>query len=231
MHSLFAGTFGNKESQPGKDIYKIKFTEDLPSDLPCILFDIASNLRAALDQAGYATAVAAGKPNPKGTNFPFGDDAAEVKGNIERRRRRDWPPEIEALFIGFKPYKAGNYTLWALNKICNAKKHCGLVPLGIRNAVANFRAEVPIEWVGNSINPITGQVNGWNAEKREMTLVTVPSGTNPHITGHFTFAVAIEATEAAQSVPGIEIINDMASTVRIILMGAEEECCRIGLRI
>src|SRR6266404_8490034 len=56
------------------DLHKIKFARRLPSDLPCILFDAANNLRAVLDQAGYGSAIAAGKIEPKNAYFPFGDD-------------------------------------------------------------------------------------------------------------------------------------------------------------
>ena len=93
------------KSKPGKHIHKIKFVGELPETLPCILFDAANNLRAVLDQAGYAS---------------------DNRGACE-----DLPPEITALFRGLKPYNGGNDTLWALHNLCNTKKHCALVPLYI----------------------------------------------------------------------------------------------------
>lgn len=39
------------------DIHKLKLTIELPDALPGIAFDAVSNLRAALDQAGYAAFV------------------------------------------------------------------------------------------------------------------------------------------------------------------------------
>jgi hypothetical protein len=59
--------FIDKKSQPGEHIHKIRFTQPLPDILPCILFDIVNNLRAVLDQAGYASARAwQQKIEPKG---------------------------------------------------------------------------------------------------------------------------------------------------------------------
>src|SRR6516165_3279675 len=66
--------FTDDQFEPGRIHHKIKFTRDLPELLPCILFDAANNLRAVLDQTGYAAAVASNSPNPKATAFPFGDD-------------------------------------------------------------------------------------------------------------------------------------------------------------
>ena len=38
--------FAHKDPRPGQHIHKIKFTQQLPQMLPCVLFDIANNLRA-----------------------------------------------------------------------------------------------------------------------------------------------------------------------------------------
>jgi hypothetical protein len=118
-----------KDFMPGQDLHKLRFTKDLPAILPCILLDAVNNLRSALDQAGYAAALANGKTNPKATNFPFADDFAGLDNNIDRRGVcRDLPAEIVTLFRGCNPHKGGNYsaTLWGLNKLCNTKKHCAL---------------------------------------------------------------------------------------------------------
>jgi hypothetical protein len=59
----------DRQSQPGKIIHKIKFTHPLPEMLPCILFDAVNNLRAVLDQSGYAAAISAGKISPQKNQF------------------------------------------------------------------------------------------------------------------------------------------------------------------
>ena len=76
----------NDSANPGHELHKIVFERRLPPDLPNIVFDVANNLRAVLDQLGYASAVASGKVDPKSTQFPFGDDAAGLDHVIGRGR-------------------------------------------------------------------------------------------------------------------------------------------------
>jgi hypothetical protein len=75
------------------DLHKIKFARRLPPDLPSVVFDASNNLRAALDQTGYATARLAGKAEPKSSNFPFGDDEAGLENVIKRGKCKDLPPK------------------------------------------------------------------------------------------------------------------------------------------
>ena len=60
-----------KDADGVTNIHKIRFTRWLPDDASSILFDIATNLRAVLDQTAYAAALASGKTSPKNTLFPF----------------------------------------------------------------------------------------------------------------------------------------------------------------
>jgi len=215
--------FVDKETEPGKDIHKINFTEQPPDMLPCILFDIANNLRAVLDQAGYAAAVAAKAPSLKAIKFPFGPTEHDFRNNVAGGCK-DLPAEIRTLFEGFKGYKGGNDTLWALNEIANTKKHCALVPLQISRGVAVFRGRVPDDAkIGHSVD-LDGTVRGWDAAKNEMTLVTVPSGTKIHINGHFTFSVAIEGIEVLARQQAIHVVKVMSDEIESILVATEREC-------
>jgi hypothetical protein len=175
----------DRQTQPGQIIHKIAFTSPLPEILPCILFDAASNLRAVLDQTGYAAAIATGKAFPKKTSFPFGKDLTALNNNLDGRRSvcKDIPPEIVAGFRRFKPYKGGNDILWALNKLCNTKKHCSLVPLRIANRSVSIFGKIPAERIPNKLL--------WDGEKREVTLFTVLPIDDVKVTGHFSFSIAI----------------------------------------
>ena len=96
-----------------------------------------NNLRATLDQIGYSAAIARGKINPKSkTNFPFGDDAAGVENVFSKNQAKlSLPPQIMDLFRSVEPYKGGSgQLLWAINKLCNTKKHSTLVPTMITEA-------------------------------------------------------------------------------------------------
>jgi hypothetical protein len=96
-----------------------------------------NNLRASLDQIGYSAATASGKTDPSGTNFPFGEDAAGIENVFKKNRAHlTLPPEIMDLFRSIEPYKGGSgQLLWAVNKLCNTKKHCNLVPTMVTGAL------------------------------------------------------------------------------------------------
>jgi hypothetical protein len=222
--------FVDNDSDASQHIHKIKFIKQLPDELPCILFDIASNLRAVLDQAGYAATVATWRFDraPRGTNFPFGDTAAEVEANIKRRKVCNLPAEIQTLFKAFKPYKTTDGTLWTLNKLCNTKKHCILVPLGILRAIATFSARVPDDTqIGRYIDQ-TGIVRGWDSEKREMTLVSVSPGLDPHISGNFSFDIALDGIDGLRDIPAFDLVGAMSGIVQSVLLATEAECRRLN---
>jgi len=201
--------------------------------LPCILFDIASNLRAALDQAGYAATVASGNIKLEKTNFPFADSLANLNNNIDGPRNvcRDLPPEITAIFRGFKPYKGGNDPLWALNKLCNTKKHCALVPLQIGSATVFFVSDVIGDnWSSSTVSPNSFGL-GWNPEKNEITLTTTPPGVTPKITADVAFNIAIEGIETIVGEQATHVLHAMSGIVERVLMATEAECRRLRFQI
>ncbi len=224
--------FIDKESQPGQDIYKTRFTEPLPNMLPCILFDAVNNLRAVLDQSGYASALARRqKPAPKNTAFPFGDDPAGLDNAVFGYKVcKDCPPEITALFLSFCPYKGGNDPLWALNKLCNTQKHCTLVPFAIANASATFYSEIDH---GGSISYVTSPLStyGWNAAKREMTLMSMPPGKQADIRGSFSFSVAIDGVETVGGKATSIVLDAMSRIVESVLVATEAECRSLGFQL
>jgi len=215
------------EPEPGKNIHKIDFNKDLPQILSVIAFDAVNNMRAVLDQIGYAAAVASGKGSPKCTNFPFGDDITSFENNLNGRKVcRDVPPEICDIFCVFQPYRGGNgEILWAMNKLANAKKHCALVPFSFTKAKANFRAHVPDNIVAG--RGIEGVPN-FDPEKRELILMIVPSDIDPHISGNFTFDISFETIALIRSEPAAELLKRMVGIVERILMASEAECRRLG---
>jgi hypothetical protein len=218
------------ESEPGNDIHKITFRGEIPEFLPCVLFDAANNLRAVLDQAGYAAAVASGRNNPTKCKFPFGDTLTDITRHVDAGRNsfEHLPKDILDLFIFFRPYKGGNDVLWAMNKLCNTKKHCRLSRLGLCNALSNFIAQVPNNAkIGQRVDE-NGVIRGWDGSKRELTLVTVPSGLDPQIRGHFTFDIEIDGFDAFAGKHATNVLSDMNREVERILSGTEGECRRLG---
>ena len=62
-----------------KDIFKVKLNRPLPDVLHGVTFDAVNALRAALDHAGYAVAVAADPTKGDRAHFPFGEDKLDRK--------------------------------------------------------------------------------------------------------------------------------------------------------
>lgn len=232
--------FVEKDADGFHNLHKIRFTRKLPDDLPSILFDAANNLRATLDQMGYAAAVASGKVAPKQTQFPFGDDLDGLNNVIRRGRCRDLPPEILALFEATKPYKGGNDALWALNKLCNSKKHCALIPFVTGRA--SLRLEVLTEGkpavtseglrlsaagfyglVSGSIGPLN---NSWDPAKNELLLLKSEPKPNVSYEPNVTCSVAIGVLPDH---PAVTVLRKMRQVVYQIGSATEEECRRIRL--
>jgi hypothetical protein len=110
-------------------LHKVKMTEALPTEFTHLTIEIVEALRAALDQAGYATAVISGNQRRKETYFPFAESGAGL-ATVIAGRCKDLPSDIVSLFRSFQPYKGGNDTLWALNRMAANAKHTLLVPIG-----------------------------------------------------------------------------------------------------
>ena len=124
--------------KPEYFIHKIKLTKPLPSSFADIAGEMAQALRNALDNAGYAVAIASGCINPKFTAFPFAGSVAQMANTLGRSK--DIPQQIQSLFCGFQPYPGGDDLLWALNEICVTDKHKMLVPIG--TAILRYGANV-----------------------------------------------------------------------------------------
>jgi hypothetical protein len=229
---------------PGHDVHKIVFERRLPADLPNIVFDAASNLRAALDQAGYASAVAGGRKNPKRTHFPFGDDLAGLDNNIDGRGVcAHLPPEITTLFRGFKPYKGGNDSLWALNRLCNTNKHCALAlfDIGQFNLAAHTQvsktvrplpgggAELRIEGnISGFVGRLTAANSDWNPDKYEITISGIPREMTANYEANVALDVAIEGIETLSRKPAVTVLREMMHVVDGIFSRTEAECRRLG---
>lgn len=177
-----------KDADGVTNIHKIRFTRWLPDDASSILFDIATNLRAVLDQTAYAAALASGKTSPKNTLFPFAATEDQINS---RGKSNDVPTEILSLFCTFKPYKGGNNTLWALNRLCNAKKHCALVPISTGFKRISFAASSETGMGGLDQNFPTR----WDPAKNEIILMR--AAPEVRLTGNvaLTFSVAIKSVD------------------------------------
>jgi hypothetical protein len=221
--------FIDKECNSGKDTHKLRFAERLPDILPCVLFDAVNNLRAALDQAGYAAARASGKVTPKKTNFPFADDSTALDNQIDRRHVcDDLPAEIVAYFRGLKPYEGGDNILWALNKLCNTKKHCALVPGKIDSisSIVIYESDAT-----GASSAFLAPRDTWDPQKHEMILMVTEPGAQPNIRGHIAFSVELSEILALRGIHAGQLLLNMFKLVQNIVFTTETICRHLGFKL
>jgi hypothetical protein len=210
--------------QAGFRFYKFKITKRLPLGTSELAWEIVEELRSALDQLGYACAVASGKTAPKNTYFPIADSAAQLDTDvIGRGRCKDVPADIVALFRSFQPYKGGNEAIWTLNRLANGNKHRFVLPAGAA-------AEQSIS-LGTLILPPGASIHvpRWDREKNEMLVLSTPIGTEVKYDLGFAVYVAFGEVDAVAGEPVVPILNAMVHDVERILADTEAECRRIGL--
>lgn len=144
-------------------ILSMKLTAELPTELPGLVFDTVSNLRAALDQMMFSMV-------GKFTYFPFGDDISDFENNAIGRSKLDkkLPVEIFDCIRQLKPYKGGNDFLWSLNKLCNTQKHGTLIPAAT-NIMSVSRNDII------TADSVVELPHIWNATNNEIPLYRVSS--------------------------------------------------------
>jgi hypothetical protein len=205
-----------------EQVHKYKLVKPMPVALQGIADEAVYNLRSALDQVGYAIAIAAGK-NGKRAHFPFGDDAVQLENNINRGTCKDLPNEIVDLIRSFKPYKGGNDLLWALNKLCNTNKHASICPVAVLSGGVHFN-QGHFTGGGPSIS-----AHFWNRTKNEMELFRVRPGTTYNVNFQFSAFVAFRDVEFVDGAPVLAVLNEFVRIVEGVVMALEAETRRLGL--
>jgi hypothetical protein len=209
----------------GYTVHKIKLTQPLPAFIGDIAGDMVHNLRSALDNAGYAVAVAAAPPGakePKYTAFPFAGSVSELSNSIGGRCK-DIPQQIQSLFCGFQPYPRGNEYLWALNELCNTDKHKIAIPVG-QAAVAVERTSVSGTGFFSMPRP-----HIWDSTKNEMELITLGPDAQFNYELNFRLYVALGDIKVVGGKELLRTLDAMGSIVERILMAIEAEARRIKI--
>jgi hypothetical protein len=211
---------------------KIKLANAFPDGLGDIAADAVDNLRSALDQIGYAAAVASNSSSLKHTAFPFGKTVSDVDNAI-RGRSKDIPAEVTAVFRAFEPHEAGhNGALWALNQLCIANKHTALVPVGTH--VSQVTLVSGMELRGNDVgvstwNPPMWNSDIWDNEKSEMIYARLaPGAFMSDVKFDFTFHVVFGDVPILKGEPALPVLRYLSNLVENIGMATETECRRLG---
>jgi len=218
---------------PDHVIHKVKPRGELSSDFDDMgdaFGEFVQNLRAALDNTGYAIAVAIGKPDAKNCNFPFARSIDQMINAVGRCA--DLPREIQSLFCGFQPYLGGDDLLFAVNEACNTDKHKLAVPLfnvfipsGIAVGGTRF-FQMPLH-------------HKWDSAKNEMELFTVgppvrdASGSSPQkdfeYNLQFKVFIACDKIEGVVGQPILGVTHAMGCKVHGIIRAIEAESRRLGI--
>jgi len=213
------------DTQAGWEVHKIKLIKPFPESFGNLVGDLVGNLRETLDTAGHSIATAVGKPNAKNTAFPFARDVTQMANSIGRSA--DLPKEIQSLFCGFQPYRGGDDLLWALNELCNGKKHKFITPM----ATVMWRGHAFAKGFGR---PITmPDPPKWDSAKDEMVVIklgpiVIPDATWDYDFDFFPF-VAINEIPVVEGKPVLGILYQFCLKVESILMAIEAEARRLGI--
>jgi hypothetical protein len=212
-----------KEFDPNSqtDIYKLKLRTKLPDVLSSIAFDAVGNLRAALDQAGYAVAVAVGGSG-KQAYFPFGDTVDEASSRVNGASK-EIPVSIFNAMIDSKPYRDGDLFLWGLNRLCNCNKHRFIVPTAIYTGGGQIKN---IHF--SSVNEFSFPPR-WNTEAQEMILAIVPHQASFTMNMQIKTFVSFTDVEGLPVAPCLYVLENSIKSVEKVLAAIEIESKTLGL--
>ncbi len=203
------------------EIHKFKFTKEIPDVWEDLVFDALFNMRAVLDQSAYAAAACSGTTRPKRAAFAIGDDEDGFENGL-KGWSGDVPEKIKTLFRGFKPYKGGNNTIWALNKVRNSA-HTSLITIGLgaNVSVKHFSFE--------SFDNFDGLAPLWDSTKNEIKFMRGKRGQPCNYDASPSFIVGLNATEfigGGQTAVGF--LDAAFGEVKNVLIATESACRALG---
>jgi len=211
--------------KPGWEIHKIKLVKPFPEAFGNLVGDVVGNLREVLDTAGYAIALALNNPDARNTAFPFASDVDHMASSIGRAK--DLPKEIQSLFCGFQPYRGGDDLLWALNELCNGKKHKIITTMG----TLMWRSRAFAQGRGRPFS--MPDPHRWDSTKDEMVVLSLGPIVVPDATWDYGFDfhpfVAIHEIAVVQGQPVLGVLYELCLKVESILKAIEAETRRLGI--
>ena len=104
------------------------------------------------------------------------------------------------LFRSVEPYKGGSgQLLWAINKLCNTKKHSTLVPTMITEAWGFTQ--------GADGTPIGTLDDNWTPDEGELILMVVPQEDDAPFSGRFAFTVSVDLVDIIRDKPIVRVLE------------------------
>ncbi len=212
-------------NNPGDVIYKVRLSRRLPDDFSEVAGDVLTNLRASLDHAVHAVAVANGCPSPNSAYFPFSKDATHFENNL-KGRCADVPRSVWPLLRSFKPYAGGNEVLWTLNCTRGQDNHALLIPgvTVVETAAVEFTSK-GVKWTMPA-EPV------WDSVKNEMELFTITHGGSVgQFKGKFNLAfyVAFGDVEGIRGKNAMPLLDQFVDIADAIVNEIDAEARRLGI--
>ncbi len=207
------------DPEPGWKVRKVKFNIPIPWSFSNITFDAANQLRAALDQAGFAVAIASGNAGRK-AHFPFGDDLLQ-SASRKTQQSKDIPEVIFNLMLTFQPYFGGNNSLWGLNKLCNANKHEVTLKPVIKSGIVQLQR-------GTVVGP-AAITNIWDMASNELVLSRVGPGGSVSGDINYSFSLLVGDPKHTGGKPVVQYLDEVAQDVERILEAIDREAIGLGL--
>lgn len=136
----------DNDAESGQNFFCIDFREDLfPGDeIALTAGDALHNLRSALDLMYYQIVSVGDGSVTNWTRFPVDDTREQLVTRWLRSalKQKQISPELGDFIIDtIKPYKTGNYSLWALHQMNISDKHEFFVPALKFVAITHVRLE------------------------------------------------------------------------------------------
>lgn len=205
-------------NNPNHIVHKVVPTENIPESTIDLTAEVIGALRTALDSAVFDIAQATGVANPRYAAFPFAGTLDEMPDALGRCK--DVPEPIKSLFCGFVPYRGGNESLWALNKLCNTDKHRILQPLG----TGAVRTGAYVKGKGFFSMP---DPHVWDSTKNEMVLLEISKNSEFDYQFDVTLYIAFGQIEGLERAPVVSNLKVMGRSVHITVNAMEAECRRL----
>lgn len=205
---------------------KLVQRKDLPDKFEHVVWDVIQNLRASLDLAVCATALAEKAdvdeaPNLKETYFYFAGNQDQWERH-HKGRTRAAPSYARDIMRKFEPWADGNTTLYALSKVSSVTRHQLITPTVLGNSSTIMRSNAMF----NGPGPMRIGVHQWNPQTRELIITETGFRIPVPIEGYeFTTFLAFGNVAPVAGEPIIPMLNallDMCEEIVHTLQAAAE---------
>jgi hypothetical protein len=138
-----------EEPLTGNFIYYVRYVPAVPEEVSLIAGDILHNFRCALDYVFCGMLLAAGITPSTNAKFPI-YGRPEIFEKVLPSKTMGLEEEVRNAIRRLRPYKGGNYFLWALHELNNTDKHRLLLTMSLTNPARSLtpREESEIDPAG-----------------------------------------------------------------------------------